>query len=297
MTILIFGASGQVGDAAAASVVMAGQAGSLRLITHRAEGVDDLRTLYPGAEVVVADYLDPETLRTAFAGIDRIMMNVPDFMPEPDATRNVVTAALACDPVPFVLRFGAYPPGKVLDDLTPATRELGVGAGKHLKSIPVLKASGVPHAVLNAPAWFMSNLTWMAAQGIRERGEMVIPVPRETPFIAPEDCGAAAAAILLDDSRCLNGAEYTIQGPEWLTFDDVAAKLTEILGKPVSYNDDTDIFRSYFGDMSDTLIEFFTESLVDYEGCTFKNDLPALLKREPTTLATWLEDNQGAFKT
>ena len=72
MTILIFGASGPIGDAAAASVVVAGQAGSLRLTTHRAEGVGGLRALYPGAEVVVADYLDPGSLGAAFAGIDRI---------------------------------------------------------------------------------------------------------------------------------------------------------------------------------------------------------------------------------
>jgi hypothetical protein len=121
-------------------------------------------------------------------------------------------------------------------------------------------------------------------------------VPRKTHFIAPEDCGGAAAAILLDDARCTDGAEYTIQGPEWLTFDDVATTLSEILEKPIRYNDDPEIFRSYFGEMTDAMIEYFSKSVADYDGCTFNDDLPNLLKCPPTTLRTWLTDNQSAFK-
>lgn len=295
MTMLIFGASGNIGGATAAAMEAAGAGGQLRLVTHRPEGVAQLAERFPGREVVVADLFDGDSLRAALAGVSAVFMNVPDMTPEPDATANLVAAMKDVAAGAFVLRFGAWPPGFVLEDLTPVTRETGIGAAKHLRSRPVLAASGLAHAFLNAPCWFMTNLPWMSLAAIRERDELLIPCPHSTPWIAPEDIGEAAAAVLLRPNLQVSGREYTITGPQMLTFEQVAQILSRLLGRTIRYNDSVEDFRGYFGDATDPMVAYFDNSRQDYHGMAPTDTLAGLLGRAPTAMTDWLAARRTMF--
>ena len=52
-------------------------------------------------------------------------------------------------------------------------------------------------------------------------------------FVSRADCAAAAHSVLTDDGH--EGRTYTITGPAAVTYDDVAAQITQVVGRPVSY--------------------------------------------------------------
>jgi nucleoside-diphosphate-sugar epimerase len=71
---------------------------------------------------------------------------------------------------------------------------------------------------------------------IRDRDEICVPAGRgATAFVDAVDVGAVAAAALLDPAghRC---RAWTITGPEALNYAQVAAILSQILGRPICYS-------------------------------------------------------------
>jgi uncharacterized protein YbjT (DUF2867 family) len=295
MRILVYGASGNIGGQVARALAACRPRPELRLLTHRKDAGTELAARIPGAEVAVADLMDTEALAAALAGVDRVFMNVPDMTEEPAATRALLAAAHRQPKPPYILRFGALPPRKKLEELTPATRNTGIGAAKHMRSRLALEADTVPYGILNAPCWFMTNLPWLSGRAIKERNEIVIPGENRTPWIAPADIGAAAAAILTDASRCRTGVEYTLTGPQELDYAQVADILGGVLGRPIRHNGDVEAFRAYFDDMTDMMVEYFVNSRIDHEHLEPTPTLAELLGRQPTTLAEWLGDNCALF--
>jgi uncharacterized protein YbjT (DUF2867 family) len=294
--ILVFGATGNIGGATTTALAAKGTEDQLRLASHRPDGRDELASRYPTAGAVAADFGDVDSLVAALNGIERVFMNVPDMTPEPAATENLLTAARGTDRPPIIVRFGAFPPGKTLASLTPATRDIGIGAAKHLRARITLEGSGMPYVILNAPCWFMSNLPWLSGQALRERDEIVIPAQMRTAWIASEDIGEAAAAILTDAALCQPGRVFDITGPEMLDYDGVAAIMSEVLGRKIRYNGDVEVFRSYFGEMTDPMTDYFENSRHDYDRLQVTDELEPLLGRRPTTLAQWLATQRAAFE-
>ncbi|NNM00875.1 MAG: NmrA family NAD(P)-binding protein [Gammaproteobacteria bacterium] len=293
---LIPAATGNVAGACAAYLTGQRPDGALRLTSHREEGCAELRRRFPGAEVMQADFTDATSLAAACDGCHGVFMNVPDMMPEPDAT-GAMLAALSDTAAPdvFLLRFGAYPTGRTVDQLTPETRDSGIGAAKHLRARAVLERSHIHYVLLNAPCWFMTNLLWLAAPGVRDRDELVIPCRMSTAFIDPRDIGAAAGRIMLDPALRTPGREHQVNGPEELDFDQVAQALSELLGREIRHNDDLEVFRRYFGDATDMMASYFRHSPADYTATVTTHELDALLGRPPVDLASWLSEHRAAF--
>ena len=72
MTIIVTGASGQFGRAAAEQLIKLVPPAELILTTRRPEQLADLAAA--GAQVRFADFDDPASLATAFAGGDRMLL-------------------------------------------------------------------------------------------------------------------------------------------------------------------------------------------------------------------------------
>jgi uncharacterized protein YbjT (DUF2867 family) len=141
--------------------------------------------------------------------------------------------------------------GNVGRDMVPsleAARALGV---RHMVLLSLQGAQRnkvVPHARLEAwlrdsglgwtfvrPSFFMENLSTTHASDIRDRDEIMVPAGRgATAFVAAADVGAVAA-VALRDPRAHRGRAWTPTGPEALTYDEVAAELTMVLGRPIRY--------------------------------------------------------------
>ena len=98
----------------------------------------------------------------------------------------------------------------------------------------LIAATGVARRNLAAPS-FMDNML-MQRQSILEKGVFFGPLDadRPKPHIATRDIGAVAARLLSD--RSWSGqADVPLLGPEDLSFNDLAAIMAEVLGRPVRY--------------------------------------------------------------
>ena len=98
----------------------------------------------------------------------------------------------------------------------------------------LIVGTGVSYRALTMPS-FMDNLL-RQVESIKNRSVFATPISgdRKLPSCATRDIAAAAAGLLLDDSW--SGAGHVaVLGPEDLSFNDMAQIMSEVLGKPVRY--------------------------------------------------------------
>src|SRR5215472_17085472 len=181
----------------------------------------------------------------------RVPANVPtgiaDFGDKPSLRRvleGVDTVYLVCAPVRELVELE----GNMLD----TCRETGVrhvvlnsalGAGEYPKSFPgwhrrvedKLKASGLAYTILR-PNSFMQNILTYYAASIRSQGAFYAAMGNaRTSFIDVRDVAAVAARALTSPGQA--GKTYELNGPEALTYAEVAGKITRASGRSVQYVD------------------------------------------------------------
>jgi uncharacterized protein YbjT (DUF2867 family) len=98
----------------------------------------------------------------------------------------------------------------------------------------LIASTGVSYRALTMPS-FMDNLL-RQVPAIRSRGMFFTPISgdRKLPTCATRDIAATAARLLLDDSWSGPG-HVAVLGPEDLSFNDMAQIMSEVLGRPVLY--------------------------------------------------------------
>lgn len=105
---------------------------------------------------------------------------------------------------------------------------------RHMEA--AIKESGIVHTVLR-PADFMQNLLDVHVDAIRDHGLIAVPAGRgRSAFLDVDDIGRAVASIL-ENPFAHAMKEYDLTGPAALTFGDVAATLTKVLGHEIRYRD------------------------------------------------------------
>ena len=173
---------------------------------------------------VIADFADKPSLGRALEGVDAVY--------------------LVCSPVRELVELE----GNMVD----ACREAGVrhvvlnsalGAGDYPKSFPSwhrrvedkLKASGLDYTILR-PNSFMQNILTYYAPSIRSQGAFYAAMGNgRTSFIDVRDVAAVAARTLTSPGHA--GKTYELNGPEALTYAEVAGKITRASGRTVQYVD------------------------------------------------------------
>lgn len=223
MTILITGASGNIGRQVVQQLVDRGAA--VRALVR-----DPSKTSFPaGVDVVQGDLLDVQALRRALAGVSTLfLLNgvVPD-----EFTQALVALNLA--------------------------RDAGIGRVVYLSVIHSDKYLNVPHfagkfgvermlehmgfgATILRPAYFMQNDLTIKDVVL---GHGVYPMPigaRGLAMIDTRDIAEIAAVELLarDSSQPLPLERINLVGPDTLTGADVAGIWSAAAGRPVAYGGD-----------------------------------------------------------
>ena len=173
---------------------------------------------------MIADFADKASLGSSLEGVDAVY--------------------LVCSPVRELVELE----GNMVD----ACREAGVhhvvlnsalGAGNYPKSFPgwhrrvedKLKASGLAYTILR-PNSFMQNILTYYAPSIRSQGAFYAAMGNgRTSFIDVRDVAAVAARTLTSPGHA--GKTYELNGPEALTYAEVAGKITRASGRTVQYVD------------------------------------------------------------
>ena len=184
-------------------------------------------------EVVVGSHGDSATVTRAFRDADSVFWVVP---PDPraasvdaayvDFARPAVTA-LRQQGVKRVVGVSALGRG------TPWATHAGLGTAS-LAMDDLIASSGVSYRALTMPS-FMDNLL-RQVEPITKNGVFSLPIDgdRKLPSAATCDVARVAVRLLLDHSWS-GVASVPVLGPEDLSYNDMARVLSEVLGRPVRF--------------------------------------------------------------
>jgi uncharacterized protein YbjT (DUF2867 family) len=185
------------------------------------------------AEVVEGSHRDAEVVDRAFAGADAVFWLVPA-----DPRAATVDAAYLDFSRPAVEAFSRGGVGRVVGVSALGRGTPVAGRAGHVTASlamdDVIAATGVPYRALALPS-FMDNVARQTAS-IMKDGVFtgVIAGDLKAPTCSTGDIATVAARLLLDGTWTGTG-EVPVLGPEDLSFDDQAAIMTEVLGRPVRY--------------------------------------------------------------
>ncbi|MFE6401556.1 ergot alkaloid biosynthesis protein [Streptomyces alboflavus] len=216
LTVLVTGATGTTGTRVTTRLAALGH-------TVRAASRSG-RTPHPGARAVRFDWYDEATHAAALDGADRVYLVAPVGDPDPVA---VV--------LPFLRRARAAGVTRVVL-LSSSAIEAG---GPALGQIHRLLAEEGLFEEWSAlrPSWFMQNFTadHPHAQSVRTDGVLTTATGTgRVPFVDADDIAAVAAHALTATPP--PGHDLVITGPEALTYDEVAATLTDVTGRAVTHH-------------------------------------------------------------
>ena len=216
--ILVTGATGTVGSEVVKQLAETGQ--RVRALVRDPKKAER----FPKAvEVVHGDLEKPETLAPAFAGVDKAFVVLPASPMLPAMEGNAFEAAKEGG-VGHIVKLSARHVDADFMAPTPL-------AQWHRDSEQRLRSLGIPWTILR-PGTFASNvLAWLD----RKNNAIFLPAgDGRDSFVDPRDIAAIAVALLTLPGQ--DGRIYEISGSEWLSFAQVAQKMSELTGKKASYH-------------------------------------------------------------
>jgi NAD(P)H dehydrogenase (quinone) len=221
MSVVVTGATGHLGRLVVEHLLADGVAADQIVATgRRTENLTDLAER--GVRVAVADFDDPETLTSAFAGADTVLL-VSGSAPGKRVAQH--TRAIEAARAVGVRR--------VVYTSAPHADTTGlVLAPDHKATEEVLRASGLTWTLLRNN-WYAENYVATLGQA-RDTGVILSSTADGRVGIAPRDDYAAAAAVVVaDESGAHDDRVYELSGDVAVTFDDLAEAASEVLGVPV----------------------------------------------------------------
>jgi NAD(P)H dehydrogenase (quinone) len=218
MKIGVSGASGHLGRAVVSELLQRPGGQEVVAITRTPEGISG------PAHGRFGDYNRPESLASAYAGLDRLLI-ITTVDPEPGKRGEQNVAAIdaavkaGVKHVVFMSAVG-----------TRQEEEPGRGASYW---------RGEQHLIATAPAWTILRMNFYAeafvqlAQAALGQGVLTGLAENRAAFVARDDVAAAAAGILIGDGHA--GAIYSATGPERLSGAERASLIAEITGRPLAF--------------------------------------------------------------
>jgi uncharacterized protein YbjT (DUF2867 family) len=222
--VLVYGATGAQGGPVVEHALTRGR--RVRALTRTAENARHWAER--GAEVVVADLGDPDSLAVANDGVGQVVLQLPlqyDFALHETYGRNAIDAAAAAGVDLVVLNTSAH---------------VITGKGVHAyearqEVVDHLQGSGVP-SIAPRPTFYLEILLgpWIRP-GIVRDGVIAFPLPADLPmsWVSASELGAYAVAAL--DCPQFAGRTFDIGGPQPLTGTGLAACFSEVLGRQITF--------------------------------------------------------------
>ncbi len=216
--ILITGATGRTGSEVVKELQAKGA--QIRAMDRNPDRVATIQGQGIGA--VLGDFEKPETIETALQGVEKAFLVSIEGDRMAEQHRNFVAAAKRAG-VRHLVRLSIL----VSDPNSPLTLGKWHGeADQHVID------SGIPYTILR-PAAFMQNFLMQAAM-VSSNGAVAAPLgDGKIGYIDMRDIASVATTVLTSSGH--EGKTYPITGPESLSMDEVAGKLSAALGKEIKY--------------------------------------------------------------
>ena len=281
--ILLTGATGRVGAAAAKALARVS-------IPFRALVRDPEKVAFdPGAaEIVQGDLNDPAIVEQALQGVSRALIVMGNHPDQSKLERQF--ASLAADAgVSHLVKVSSM---EAAPDATATLPKNHYDTEQHIASL------GIDWTFLR-PNYYMQNML-MYAGSIARTNSFALPLgTAKTAMIDARDVGEVAAVVLSGEVHA--GQAYRLTGPTMMDFHEVAARIGEVLERPVAYvAQSPEAFREVLGQFIkspwqlDAVCELFAEiaaGSLEEKTSTTAN----LLGRPAMDLETFTKQFAGAF--
>ncbi len=287
-TLLVTGATGQLGKLVLDQLLASGVAPS-RIIATSRDTAKLADYIARGVQARVADFDDPASLDQAFAGADRILIISTDALDQPGKRLKQHLAAVAA-----AKKAGAK--HIVYTSMPSPETSVIPFAPDHLGTENAIKATGIPYTILRN-GWYMENL-FMALPHALETGQWYSSSGEgRLAHIARADAAKAAAAALASSTG--ESHTYTLTGGELRSTDEIAALVAKATGKPLNVVHISD--EALAGGLKSAgLPDFLIPIVVSFDANTrgghidmVTSDVTALTGATPVTLATFLEASKA----
>jgi uncharacterized protein YbjT (DUF2867 family) len=285
-TILVTGATGLAGSAVIREFIKAGH--PIRALVR-----DPARALawapFPNVHIVHGDMLRPETLTQALIGVDRVLLisASDDRMVE---TQSAFINAAQHSSVRHIVKFSG---------LSAADEDSSFIFGRMHKEVEsYLEASTLAWTHLR-PSQFMTEYL-REVPTILAQGSIFLPLD-EARLVPIDVVDIAKAAYLLLTTDGHEARTYAMSGPEALSMSEVAAHLSDAVGRTIHY---VNVSRAQRSEallrarldpfLVDALDAQVVERLKGRES-TVHSETHAALGIQASTLAEFVHRNAGAF--
>ena len=282
--ILLTGVTGKIGGETAKQLIAKGA--RLRALVRDAAKAADLQAA--GVELVVGDIADADTVRKALKGAEKAFLLLPNGEQQ-EANEKQFTDLCVAAGVKHLVKMSSME--AVATAKTPIPRA-------HWAVEEHIRASGLDWTMVK-PNFFMQNLL-ASAKTIREQNRFSLPMGEGTTGMADaRDIGAVCAEVLTGKGHA--GKSYEITGPEVLTFNEVAERFSEVLGRKVEYvpmpmaqfrERMTGILKPWHLNAVCELFREIADIGLDHTTDTFRK----LIGREPVSLGQFIRDNAALFR-
>jgi uncharacterized protein YbjT (DUF2867 family) len=285
--IVVTTPTGQIGSQVAANVLRGGE--PVLVIARNPDALSS--EIIARVEVVAGSHGDPEVVDKAFEGADSVFWLCPPDPHAPSADVAYVDftrpAAAAIDrhEVARVVGISALGRG------TQAAEHAGLVTAS-LAMDDLLASTSASYCAVTNPS-FIDNLL-RQVEAIRTQGAFFLPVDGylKQPAAAITDIAAAAAGLLLDHSWS-GDRELPVMGPEDLSFNEMAAIMTDVLDRPVRFERiPGDAYKARllsFG-MSDAMAQATLDMWTAYGEGVDLGEPRTAASTTPTSFRQWCED-------
>lgn len=239
-----------------------------------------------GVEVAEGDLEVPATIEEAMRGVSAVVLVSPGV--EPAQELNVVDAAA---------RAGV---GHVVKLTSKASPNSPIARQRwHARIERGLAASGLPHTLLRSNAYMQNTL--MLAPSIAGTGSFASSIGAgRVGMVDARDVAAVAAAVAADPAGH-SGKTYWLSGPELVTYADVAAVLSRLLGRKVTFNpqsreeDEAAMVRAGIPQPVAAMNALALSRFAEGDAEWLSRDVPNLLDRPARSYGRFAADHVAAF--
>jgi uncharacterized protein YbjT (DUF2867 family) len=289
-SILVTGASGNIGSEVVKQLLSNAPEVSIKAAVHSSQNVrkvkDDDRV-----KVIQIDYNEPETIREALNGVDKLFLLTPDVPNARDLAVNAVTEAKKAG-IRHIVK----------QSVMGADLEADVGTMRlHRQVEEIIEQSGIPFTFLR-PNEFMQNFVNFHSPSIKGNNAFYIPLEdAKVSLVDVRDIAAVAVKSLIDEDKHKNKT-YLITGPEALSYHQVAETLSSTIGRKINYvNISDEEARAAMKEigMSDWLINTVSE-LSDYfrkgKASEISSAVEEVTGRKPVSFSQFANDYADSFR-
>lgn len=290
--ILVTGASGHFGQLALRHLTQTLKIPANRIVAASRDPSKLSEWAGQGVSTRTLDFEKPETFATAFADVERALLISTDALDRPGRRLAQHQAAIqgmeSAGVAHVVYLSGPNPVGAPL-----------LLAADHASTEQALAASGLLGWTVLRNHWYFENLFHVLPSAIASGNWYAADGSKGSADIARDDLALAAATVV--SSNDTGKHTYTLSGLQSLTKSEIAAAVSEAIGKPINVVQiplEALVQGMTQAGLPEPMARVFASFDTNTEAGrveTVTDDFKRITGRDPQTLAAWLEQNKAAL--